>query len=679
MYKKLQVGVVGLGKLGEDLCRALAQLPTDFPLSLDGVIIATRNERKIEGLRNELGVEGRTLGINYLPYDKLGDNVNLADIWLVTVDGNPKRKVQLESGKPPTKDETTSWNVPLIQNIAQCFTEYYNGNVIVLSNLTDIITHAFAAASRMDSHKVIGMNHLDTLRLRYEVKRNLVRDNRLSDGRASVDGFTYGSHEIPLSLLETVSLEASNGARFDVGGDLDGNSFDKLLRTFFNEQIDRGVTTEPSTAVAVIDTLRAIVDGTTAVTASVPYEYEPGKFIYAGFPVTFRDRYAQVNERWIERARDDARFKEVISSLTTFPVRARKWINDNLPGDELARGKLLSSIDRFEKDTRSFKPRQSRSRIFIPIKAEPTIYAAGGKMFVELRYDEIKRHATQEDIRSVAAIEVGGERYIALGLYPHKTGGKCSAVELRRLTEPGKTHMTLRLPTESGSRVREYGFSSVAALGEYVYASHATAGAFRWRLSQPGFAERVYEADEGERKVRRLCTVPDGEQIVCARKDKVAYIGLDGKVQKELALPGTIRDVAVVGNILYMAVETRGGQSALYETLDGEHCAKRCELGFVPDVIYGGIVGGEEHVFIAGRREGVWAKKPGWADGPSPVISEPDIYDVTCVGDKVFAVGSRARSKGVLYELVIDGDGGIRRKPERSFDDTLMSVTRGRM
>jgi len=685
--KPYNVCIIGAGDVGKELCSGLAQRADELPNPVKKIYLLDINERKAESVLNELCAAKGKLNpaIEKAVYDSgaknsLEDIVKNTDVFFITFDATPFRAERLakasSGGPPPDRMESTLWNLSAVKKLAETYFKNYTGNVIVVSNLTDTLAQAFAIYSGMDSRKVIGMNQVDVNRYKFELEKWLAADKQTLGGYddIKIDAYVAGSHNDPACIFDfyanRIKIKVPESAR---------ERINEIIKHFGPNQVKSGTTTEYSTANAAIDTLIAIMNGYQAVTASVPYEYEPGKWVYIGLPVEFEKGHAVPIEQLRKTAEQNPKFRQGVEAIKHVPSELRQLIanKDERVKDERAKQKiteneqkLYAEIDELEEKLKHFKPKILDPAV-ASVKKTPRIVAAGENLIAEVSEGNEQKHHSEKCIRAAKILTIKGEQYLALGLI---FGGH-DAVELRKVSDLSRPYKILKL---KDNFTKMPGFASIVSIDDLIFASHSDAGLFRWHIDNPNNGERIYDA-RGLRHLNvisranspyLLFATEDGAKFATPDLKQTNAITIDGQNVKVTSLC-SFEDCSYIGTKVGKERYAKGHVQGFKH--DGkENKAERIDFVTLrkPNLIYAERIFGEKYLFVASPPGNLVGKNLDSIDAPF-FLKYPEadeVEGITCVDDSIYIVsGKKMYTFNVETKEIVD---------EQNFEQKLMSIVK---
>lgn len=315
--KEYSVGIIGVGTVG---FWAADGILNELP-EVTKLLLANRNIERCEGAREELKAKNyakhRKLDVSICGYDNLEEMLQ-ADIVVITAGAN------VTPGEP--RQSVFGKNIRAIQEIARQFNGY-KGAVIMVTNPIEPLTYAFAGYSEMDPAKVVGLTHVDTLRLQYIVAGILQEE--YGSALPNLDAVVIGAHQaeymipvysqaraedkIPLDALRLVTEEFKKHGRDEtvkyaprVATSLKGIGGTTLLTTQ-----------------AIVQVINAIIEEDQTVSAAV---FLPQPEIYAAWPVTFSGFEAVPLKPEVFELNDEeqAEFGRACDGLSAFLSEARE-------------------------------------------------------------------------------------------------------------------------------------------------------------------------------------------------------------------------------------------------------------------------------------------------------------------------------------------------------------------
>jgi malate/lactate dehydrogenase len=202
---------------------------------------------------------------------------------------------------------------------------------IVCTSHVDLLTHyfyeAYWRARNMSPKpgKIVGLNHVDSLRLRKRLKTHL-----MERGLEFVDIYSpvWGPHDERAFVMPSLVSGEREGQRMPILSEKDGSgrplidveTIEKMLRDskrYALRGLEKMGSTSDETAEALVEVINAIHRGGEVVHLSypVPEEFAPGRRVFMGLPVFFDSgRAFPVNEK-IREALEVPAQRKVFSSV----------------------------------------------------------------------------------------------------------------------------------------------------------------------------------------------------------------------------------------------------------------------------------------------------------------------------------------------------------------------------
>jgi len=297
--KSINIGILGgtgsAGRaLGHHIARNISFLKDEYNTNIERLYIIGRDIDKCDSSAQQIRESRGTQQSLVIPHhlDNLADIVESLDISVFAMEAN-------QGHKDISTRELCSYNVQeLVKRYAPLFGAN-KGTKIVLTNLTDIVTLAcsqYSGCKYPDEYqKWVGMNNLDTFRFRSKIYESLVTDNIIGSSldKVPLEAYAIGPHNNPICLFNWIKLKDI----INLSGHFhnDEGELSETARQIINQvhtEADRhiykiGNTTQPTTD-AIFETILAIIDERSVVSASTLYPVGNGKQIYIGMPVVFK-------------------------------------------------------------------------------------------------------------------------------------------------------------------------------------------------------------------------------------------------------------------------------------------------------------------------------------------------------------------------------------------------------
>ena len=204
------IAVVGMGNLGEGTAKLLSSIQDQVIPKIDGLGLISRTPERLEPLKNELSVaSGNELNfIRTINTANLEDFVNEFDICILTLDAEKAAPIEtLDAGRIARVDRfksLTKNNIDLMKKTASAFKKDYQGSIVVVTNLPEIMGYIFSQYSQVDPRQIIPMVHTDTLRTIKVLKRHADLTQRLD---VSVDNaYAIGHHQSPWPFISDADV-----------------------------------------------------------------------------------------------------------------------------------------------------------------------------------------------------------------------------------------------------------------------------------------------------------------------------------------------------------------------------------------------------------------------------------------------------------------------------------------
>jgi malate/lactate dehydrogenase len=492
------VAIIGLGHQGDAFVHELENLRSiiDYP-QIGTVYLVTSDMRKKEVLERDVGVIHDKTSRDFRNYsrEEFKEHVNECDICVIT-SADPNLPVEKDRYKYAAP------NAPIIKEIASVFHKDYNGNVIVVTNPTDVMTYLFAQYSGMDPRLIIGLNYLDTKRMRDIIRDRLVKTHKheLTDkqleGIVIENAYAVGDHQEPRPCLRRVKatipglgLKGPKGLSEDEIGkialsyqnfvtsfieqvvEIKGAEIERIMKDKGTElddktklvvgkhaedQVKKGATAS-QTAKAAVDTIKAIVKQQKGeLTASALFDAD-GQPIYIGLPVDVEpDQYGvhfEIKPGFIDE------LKEHPADYEKFQERVKKVKT------EINKLRDAGLIDK----PPLIIPEKLRPPRIVKKKEEQLIVGAGGSANKVFAWDNFGYQIFEMPVSigkekkfasCVKAFKYGGDDYLAIGT--------SSGILIKSLCDP-RFSSELLITDPSG----EIGhFRSIEVFGKYIIGSN---------------------------------------------------------------------------------------------------------------------------------------------------------------------------------------------------------------
>lgn len=359
--KQINIGIFGgygsVGQaVGHEIARNIDIFRKDYDCELSRLYVFGRNIDAAKYAAEQIEKSrGFAIGTEVIPHqikntsDKnLESIVESLDISIIAPEAN------IDETKM-TLLEMSNINIEQIARVYAPLLSKNTGTKIVITNLTDVISYAFAQYSGNkyldELQRWVGMNHLDTVRLRAWVQNYLVKNDNLRKSieknnigeidsyihDARIDVFTIGPHNDPYAIFNDAWLRIPNLIDIDlslyfVDEDRKRNRVAIEIDNFVRKEAEKHIkvikhTTGP-TVDATLQTIFAVLDESRIVSLSVPYIIGENKAIYFGLPVKFKDCRAVVQEEWLKNAltkEDEIEMgKRVVNLKKTFQSLAER-------------------------------------------------------------------------------------------------------------------------------------------------------------------------------------------------------------------------------------------------------------------------------------------------------------------------------------------------------------------
>ena len=329
MVNKIQgdifkIGIIGIGKTGSALANRIALTSseeTPYNLHLSFTDIDSKKVKNLEESLEEKKLRQTKKIFGCYPPERFMENIYSTDIIFFTATKLPleERQKAVKEKKESGRLLETEKNLGLVKGYASYFKEHFEGNLVVVSNLTDILSYAFALHSKMDPRRIIGLNHVDTLRLRGKLKTWLKDMGRIKKGaEVEVEAYAIGSHEKPFCVVDKIF--ANEIRLYDFVSKV--SEINDYIRKEGPEHLKALGGTAFEVEEAAFQTALAIMNEDRTITASIPYPPEkPG--CYIGLPVTFNKGYPFLLDDglWFSNLSDNARegfqnsLEEILKSI----------------------------------------------------------------------------------------------------------------------------------------------------------------------------------------------------------------------------------------------------------------------------------------------------------------------------------------------------------------------------
>ncbi len=363
MVKSVNIGVMGTGNVGRAITSHLYS-QIDFireylDTTINHLYIIGRDRNKYQSVAQQAvkSKDGLVFKTRIRPWDikNLDQIVDRLDITIITADANPGHST-IESTLdlcPENIEKITKAYGPLFEN--------NSGTKIVVTNLTDIITHSFIEQSNsryLDQIQTwVGMNHIDTKRFRDYVAAHIIGNDLIGEGLEGniVGGFAIGPHNNPYCLFNDlwtyrnkVLRRDDRGPRLSVYFLTEDNMKRPEALRIGNEvrteagrhMVSVGDTTN-STVPAIFEMVLAIIDEQSKVSASTFYKLNgENRGIMIGLPVRFKDYKAIVDFDFDRLTEQDE--KEFIDRIGILRQSLSKLYEEGLLKNDLIRYEIRS-------------------------------------------------------------------------------------------------------------------------------------------------------------------------------------------------------------------------------------------------------------------------------------------------------------------------------------------------
>jgi malate/lactate dehydrogenase len=492
--KQFNIGIIGPGDLGRQSAVSLIENEKELlPYKLGTLYMAGKNIQETDLAIRQVNqrIRKKVRDIVAWGSSDLEELLDKVDIFLITADANRGllekvnaenqryREVCYRKGaavdksklKVPDRKELTKNNIEMIKGLAGQFKPGYKGTVIIASNLTDVLAYTFASYSGVNPYRVVGLNHLDTIRLHEAIKGYFKSDNKLLKdvGEVHLRSFAIGPHDNPYCVFNMTSYSGlditfphfldNQGKRTSLA-----SSIDEDVRLDGRLQMSALRSTNLSTAGAVFETIKACLDGKTEVTASTYFKKHN---VFVGLPVIFRNRAAKINMEWYGKALKDYDKDEIVKRI------------QRLQGD-------IKDIG-IKPISEAIRPRPKKSNTFI--------YAATEQQHEILRwpagnYSRPTRYLCQinGEERSVYGVKIGtfdGRNYVL--------GSTFNGVFAKSIDNPADIRQFLiKKPDRSKGIIR-----SIETLGDSIYGAHSISnegfGLVRWSFNSTKTGEYLFD------------------------------------------------------------------------------------------------------------------------------------------------------------------------------------------
>jgi|GEM_PF-6645820 len=517
MSKAYTIGIIGLGEVGREVTKSLADKMREETLPIDLVYLVTNNPSKKDFILTEDGKNGTVAEkFKCVPPQGLKDVAHRADIWLLSYELTPDYSARYanskKNGTGPDRIECALWNLEHTRKIAQNFSKNYNGTIIVASNHSDILAQQFAMNSDIESRRVIGLSQKDTIYLKNLILKDLLADNRIESGQTSLNIFAIGRHDSPMGFYELMRINGVSSYEYSQQSQRKQAWNDQLCK-YAKTSVERGVSTITDTVAATMQTIQAIMNGHDEITAGAPYKNE--KWTYIGIPVHFDKMAAQLSEKHMKALANNPEFTKQAKELPESYIKAMKDIVSNKKIkdgnkealEELVKNenRLLGEIELFEEKSETFKPKECRTIGYVrPEKKIYVITGTSGKQESAIyRLGDKNKINIPRKIQRATLMNIRDKQYFALGL--RQSGN--DAVEFRPLDNLEEAVFVL---STSKPFDQKQGFGSVAAIDDFVCATNYRTGAFIWDLRNP--KECILNAFENMNKPRSSQKITIGNQ-----------------------------------------------------------------------------------------------------------------------------------------------------------------------
>jgi len=374
-----RIGIFGMGGLGNySLTQFMRLKKSELHSRVSNIFLATsrvdETKRFIDDdARVTATSEMKKVPITPLPIDwGLDDLVsdetlrtftNETDIVVLTAEDKAEYarlcdENKINPKKAPNREMLTKANIKWVKKIAPYFDDY-KGIVVVASNLTDSLVHAFASHSAINPNQVVGMNHVDTMRLRAWLDKDKewewfiqklqgdgltqkyinLRDP--SKGNCKLAAYAIGAHDNPHAIIflnnERVDNQLTERTREKVAERLNAR-----VKNWAKKLVDRAgfERANDQSGRAVAETLASIMDGKVPICCSTfvdsKIESERG---YIGLPAIFdldenRRPRPYTIQAWNNTVFEDAIFLDIFGSQRKVIDALRK---DGMIGEDLTR------------------------------------------------------------------------------------------------------------------------------------------------------------------------------------------------------------------------------------------------------------------------------------------------------------------------------------------------------
>ena len=188
----MKIGIIGTGKDNNSIGVAIAKILTLEHLP-EAIYIWNRTEEKCDWARKQILNIKKQQKVFIETPEQIAAQTNLS---IICTEQNPHLREDAKAKKITTREQMLDLNLSPILQLGKKFSSY-TGKVLVVTNPTDILAHAFCAAAHLDPSQVYGFNHVDAYRISRICEEYLEKKNIHGSAQAYVLG-PHGSQIVPI-------------------------------------------------------------------------------------------------------------------------------------------------------------------------------------------------------------------------------------------------------------------------------------------------------------------------------------------------------------------------------------------------------------------------------------------------------------------------------------------------
>ncbi len=289
--RKYSVAVIGTGNIGREVATCIVgELNGRF----ERLFLSNRDAEKADSLKEQLLTKnlekGGKIKIEVEDYMHL-DEILDADITVITAGVGPPKEGEGD------RDVTLRTNLPIIRELAKQYKGYKN-IVLVVTTPVDTLSHVFSLYSGVNPSQVIGLNQLDTTRLRGFLQERLSQS--FQQGITVKKLYVLGGHDTGLMvpIYSNASFDNWPISASPPSPEFLEDCFRSAERAGLNRWKGPLKSTEIDTGGAVVKVIESILDENQIVVASSFMHLndilgwnekdENDRGLFIGYPVKFQ-------------------------------------------------------------------------------------------------------------------------------------------------------------------------------------------------------------------------------------------------------------------------------------------------------------------------------------------------------------------------------------------------------